>query len=124
MDCEYHIQFVLDEDNFDAVVNGKRNVMVKFYAPWCGHCKALAPTYVELAEAYKDDPDVIIAEMDATANEVEDINIRGFPTLKFFKAGGEGKSVIDFEGERTLDSLKEFVEKNRIVVEHSENEEL
>ena len=124
MDCEYHIQCVLDEDNFDAVVNGKRNVMVKFYAPWCGHCKALAPTYVELAEAYKDDPDVIIAEMDATANEVEDINIRGFPTLKFFKAGGEGKSVIDFEGERTLDSLKEFVEKNRIVVEHSENEEL
>ena len=124
MDCEYHIQFVLDEDNFDAVVNGKRNVMVKFYAPWCGHCKALAPTYVELAEAYKDDPDVIIAEMDATANEVEDINIRGFPTLKFFKAGGEGKSVIDFEGDRTLDSLKAFVEKNRIVVEHSENEEL
>ena len=124
MDCEYHIQFVLDEDNFDAVVNGKRNVMVKFYAPWCGHCKALAPTYVELAEAYKDDPDVIIAEMDATANEVEDINIRGFPTLKFFKAGGEGKSVIDFEGDRTLDSLKAFVEKNRIVVEHSEEEEL
>ena len=67
---------------------------------------------------------MIIAEMDATANEVEDINIRGFPTLKFFKAGGEGKSVIDFEGDRTLDSLKAFVEKNRIVVEHSEEEEL
>jgi protein disulfide-isomerase len=65
---------------------------------------------------------VLIAEMDATANEVEDVNIRGFPTLKFFKAGGEGKSVIDFEGERTLEALKEFVEKNRIVVEHPEEE--
>ena len=102
--------------------NLSQTTFIKFYAPWCGHCKALAPTYEKLAEEYKNDPDVLIAEMDATANEVEDVNIRGFPTLKFFKAGGEGKSVIDFEGERTLEALKEFVEKNRIVVEHPEEE--
>ena len=67
---------------------------------------------------------MLIAEMDATANEVEDVNIRGVPTLKFFKAGGEGKNVIDFEGERTLEALKEFVEKNRVAVEASGEEEL
>ena len=55
---------VLNEDNFDAVVNGKRNVMVKFYAPWCGHCRALAPIYIELAKAVEKD-DVVIAELDA-----------------------------------------------------------
>ena len=95
---------------------------MKFYAPWCGHCKALAPIYEELAQAYADDKDVIIAEMDATANEVADINIRGFPTLKFFKAGGDGKSVVDYEGDRTLEAFKEFIEKNRIVVEQTEEE--
>lgn len=109
--------------SFDEVVyNPKKNVFVKFYAPWCGHCKALAPVYEELAQAYADDKDVIIAEMDATANEVADINIRGFPTLKFFKAGGNGKNVVDYEGDRTLEALKEFVEKNRIVVEATEEE--
>ena len=109
--------------NFEEIAyNPKKNVFVKFYAPWCGHCKALAPTYVELAEAYKDDEDVIIAEIDATANEVADVNIRGFPTLKFFKAGGNGKAVIDFDGDRTIDALKEFIEKNRIVVEKTEEE--
>ena len=55
---------VLNEDNFDAVVNGKRNVMVKFYAPWCGHCRALAPIYIELAKTVEKD-DVVIAELDA-----------------------------------------------------------
>ena len=106
----------------DIVYNPKKNVFVKFYAPWCGHCKNLAPIYEDLAEFYKDDEEMIIAEMDSTANEVEDVNIRGFPTLKLFKAGGDGKSVVDFEGSRSLESLKEFVEKNRVAVEKTEEE--
>ena len=107
---------------FDQVVNDpKKNVFVKFYAPWCGHCKALAPTYEKLAEAYKDDPDVLIAEMDATANEVAGLNIRGFPTLKFYKAGAPS-APVDYEGERTLEALRDFVEKNRVVVKHEEEE--
>lgn len=108
--------------SFDEVVlDPKKNVFVKFYAPWCGHCKALAPTYEKLAEAYKDDQDVLIAEMDATANEVAGLNIRGFPTLKFYKAG-EPAAPVDYEGERTLEALTDFVEKNRIVVKHEEEE--
>ena len=109
---------------FDEIVfDPKKNVFVKFYAPWCGHCKALAPTYEKLAEAYKDDDSVLIAEMDATANEVAGVNIRGFPTLKFYKAGSSSKEPVDYEGERTIDALKSFVEKNRVVVK-SEEEEL
>ena len=99
-------------------------MFVLFYAPWCGHCKAQHPIYEELAKAYKDDKEVLIAKIDATANEVEGINIRGFPTLKFFKAGGDGKSEVDYEGDRTLEALKEFVEKNRVAVEASGEEEL
>ena len=63
--------------NFDEVVNDpERDVLIEFYAPWCGHCKSLAPKYEELAEKLKDEPGVTIAKMDATANDVPSVRRR------------------------------------------------
>ena len=65
-------------------------VLIEFYAPWCGHCKALEPTYEKLGEHFKDVEDVIIAKSDATANEFDDIDVQGFPTIKFWSKGEDG----------------------------------
>jgi len=102
---------VLVGTNYDSIVNDpSKDVLVKFYAPWCGHCKALAPTWDDLAAHTSDISDLVIAKFDATANEVEGVNIRGYPTLKFYPKGN--KAGIDYDGDRDLEAFKDWLMKN------------
>ncbi|XP_046659697.1 protein disulfide-isomerase [Homalodisca vitripennis] len=99
---------VLVATNFDEVAfNKDKTVLVEFYAPWCGHCKQLAPIYDKLAESFEDRDDVVIAKIDSTINELEHTKITSFPTLKLYTKG-ENKA-IDYNGERTLEGMSAFI---------------
>jgi thiol-disulfide isomerase/thioredoxin len=82
--------------------------LVKFYAPWCGHCKALAEPYKEAAKLLKEEgySDVRIADLDATLDEnkmlVDKLTIQGYPTLKWFNS-----QVKDSEGELVSEEYNE-----------------
>ncbi|KPP78309.1 hypothetical protein Z043_102197 [Scleropages formosus] len=62
---------VVVAETFEEIVNDPtKDVLIEFYAPWCGHCKNLEPKYTELGEQLADDHNIVIAKMDATANDV------------------------------------------------------
>ncbi|XP_072402081.1 protein disulfide-isomerase A3 [Diabrotica undecimpunctata] len=102
---------VLVAKNFDQVIDNSKDALIEFYAPWCGHCKKLAPIYEELAEKLKDE-DVVIAKMDATANDVpSNFEVRGFPTI-FWVPKNSKDSPVNYEGGRDVDDFIKYVAKH------------
>ena len=97
--------------NFEELVTkNTKDVLVEFYAPWCGHCKKLTPIYDELGEKMMDE-DVEIVKMDATANDVPpEFNVRGFPTLFWLPKGS--KQPKNYEGGRELDDFVKYIAEN------------
>jgi thioredoxin domain-containing protein 5 len=77
--------------------------LVKFYAPWCGHCKRLAPTWDELATAAKGT--FSVAKVDCTVETSSCSDIRGYPTIKLFHNG----EIHAYNGPRTIEAFTSFV---------------
>lgn len=96
---ESHV-VVLTNGNFSSFISKNKHVMVEFYAPWCGHCKMLAPEYAaaakELAEV---GAEVALAKVDATEESdlSQKYDVQGFPTIMFFIDGVR----LEYSGGRT-----------------------
>lgn len=102
---------VIVGDTFeDLVLNKDKFVLLESYAPWCGHCKSLEPIYKELADKLKHVKNLTIAKMDATANEHPSLNVKGFPTINFFKPGSKS-SPDTYNGERTVEGFLKYLEE-------------
>lgn len=107
------VQIIVAKNYDDIVLDDAKDVLVEFYAPWCGHCKALAPKYDILGGLYVDQGysnKVTIAKVDATANDVPD-EIQGFPTIKLFKAGDK-KNPVTYSGSRSIEDLIKFIKES------------
>jgi protein disulfide-isomerase A6 len=79
-----------------------------YYAPWCGHCKNLAPIWITLAE-HVEGSDVLVAKIDMTANKVNFPEVQGYPTIYFYPKEGE---PMKYESGRSLVDLKTFFVTN------------
>ena len=96
------------EAEFDATLaKSTVPVLVDFYAPWCGPCKALAPELDKQAEAFNGRIAFLKVNVDEAAELSRKFNISGVPTLLFFR---DGKVVDTFVGRPTADVLKTRLE--------------
>jgi len=107
------VKVVVGKNYEEIVLDTEKDVLLEFYAPWCGHCKKLAPIYEELGALVKDIKGITIAKMDATENDIppkSGFQIEGFPTIKLFKAGSN--EIVEYNGDRSLEDLAQFLKDN------------
>ncbi|KAF1781718.1 Thioredoxin, conserved site [Phytophthora cactorum] len=112
-DSDEAVKVIVGTEFQKRVIDNEKDVLVEFYAPWCGHCKALAPKYEELAEKFADVDSIMVAKMDATANEIDHpgVDVRGFPTILFFP-GKDKQNPVVYEGSRDVEGFTEFLKTN------------
>ncbi|XP_066932342.1 protein disulfide-isomerase A4-like [Clytia hemisphaerica] len=114
---------VVTGNTFDQIImDESKEVFIEFYAPWCGHCKAIEGYINKLAAKYKGEKDIIIAKMDGTLNEgPSQYAFEGFPTI-YYSLPGKKNEPIKLDGKRDMDALVKFIETNSKVLKNKKTE--
>ncbi|XP_030253455.1 protein disulfide-isomerase A4 [Sparus aurata] len=118
------VKVVVGKTFEEIVMDSKKDVLIEFYAPWCGHCKKMEPDYLALGKKYKSEKNLVIAKMDSTANDVpnDSYKVEGFPTI-YFAPSNSKQSPVKFEGgDRTLEGLSKFIEQHATKLSQNRDE--
>jgi thioredoxin 1 len=101
---------VATDDNFEGeVLKSDKPVLVDFWAPWCGPCKAIGPVVEELAEKFNDSVKMMKLNVDENQKTAVNYGVRSIPTLILFK---EGKVFDTLIGLVPKERLEDFVKKS------------
>ena len=96
---------VTDQEFEDKVLKASNPVLVDFWAPWCGPCKALTPIVEEIASQYEGKVDVYKLNIDENAQATTNYKIKGVPTLMLFKDGEVVDQLVGAQPKATIETL-------------------
>lgn len=98
----------LTDETFKSFTKKTKHLLVMFYAPWCGHCKAAKPHFIEAAESLKADRKIALAAVDCTKyeNTCVPFDVQGYPTILYMSYG---KKPSKYMGQRTSASFVDFL---------------
>ncbi|OII74524.1 uncharacterized protein cubi_00077 [Cryptosporidium ubiquitum] len=106
------VRIVVSKTFKKEVIESNLDVLIVFYAPWCGHCRKLEPDYNILAQRLRGINDKLrIAKIDGSQNEVENIQILGYPSILLFKLGKKTEPIL-YSGDRSVANMIEWISKN------------
>ncbi|XP_072396376.1 protein disulfide-isomerase tmx3a-like [Diabrotica undecimpunctata] len=93
-------------DNFSELRNDGGDWLIKFYAPWCGHCQRLEPVWTEVSEALRGISNIRVGRIDCSHYPAiaTEFGIRGYPTIKFISSNSD----VTFSGDRNKDDIVQF----------------
>ncbi|CAE7574347.1 SEP2 [Symbiodinium pilosum] len=100
----------ITKKDWDEKTAGK-TVFVKFFAPWCGHCKKMKPAWDKLMQEYADHENILVADVDCIGDgksKCEEVGVEGFPTLKY----GSPNNLEEYKGGRDFETLEKFAKAN------------
>lgn len=106
------VKIIVGKNLDQIVLDESKDVLLEIYAPWCGHCQSLEPTYNKLAKHLRGIDSLVIAKMDGTTNEHPRAKPDGFPTILFYPAGKKSFEPMTFEGDRTVVEMYKFIKKH------------
>lgn len=106
------IKNLVSKNYHKYVIDNNLDVFVVFYAPWCGHCKLLLHDFDLLGEKLKGNKGLLLAKIDATENDVENIELDGFPTALFYAGNKKNEKPIEYEGDRSVDDMIKFIKEH------------
>ena len=110
------------------VISNDKDILIVFYATWFNDCQILLPEYEKAANKLKEkNPELILAKIDATENEVEDISVYEFPTIKFYPGSNKIGTPQYYSWESTADGIIKYLKDNcfnKIVLDEENSKDL